>query len=204
MGWLAPTIMNVSTVLRPVGPREARVYWFRRAVVIGLIVAVIIVLVVVLSGGSSKPTAKKPAPTPTQTTTSPPASAITACDPSTLKLVLSTDKDIYTLGETPTLVGEFSNPSATPCLLASSPSTQTWTVKSGTALVWTTKGCTTTGPTKQLRIKAGGRRQVSIVWDGDRNDSNCAVGAAAQAGTYTLHATLDGVSAPEAVFHITS
>jgi hypothetical protein len=196
--------MNVSTVLRPVGPREARVYWFRRVVVVGVIVAVIIVVVVALSGGSSKPSAKKPPPNPTQTTSTPPATAIAACNPSTLKLVLSTDKDVYTVGETPTLVGEFSNPSATACLLASSPSTEIWTVKSGPALVWTNKGCTNADSTKQLRIEAGGRRQVSIVWDGDRNDSSCTVGAAAQAGTYTLHATLDGVSGPEAVFHFTS
>jgi hypothetical protein len=205
MRWLALTIMNVSTVLRPVGPRDARVYWFRRAVVIAVIVAVIVVLVAVLSGGSSKPNAGQPPPNPTQSTSTPPSTQVLACNLTTLKLVLSTDKDVYTVGETPTLIGEFSNPSATACLLTTSAATESWTIKSGTALVWSTKGCTKAGPRKQLRIEAGGRRQVSIVWNGDRNGPNCAIAAVAQPGTYTLHASLDGVTAPaQAVFHITS
>jgi len=204
MASLALTIKNVSTVLRPVGPHEARVYWFRRAVLVAVIVAIVVVLVLVFSGGSGKPAAKKPLPTPTQTTSTPPATQVAACHPSTLKLVLSTDKDIYTTGESPTLIGEFSNPAATACVLTANPSNETWTVKSGPDLVWSTSGCTKAGPSKALRIKAGGRTSVSIVWDGDRIGPNCAVGAVAQPGEYTLHATLDGVAAPEAVFHFTS
>src|SRR5580704_16135261 len=55
IGRLALTITNVSTVLRPVGPHDARVYWLRRAVVVVVIAVVVVLLVTTLSGGSGKP-----------------------------------------------------------------------------------------------------------------------------------------------------
>jgi hypothetical protein len=200
---LTPTITNVSTVLRPVGPHQPGVYWVRRLAVLGVIAVIIAVLVIVFSGGSSGSGHAKPPPTsPSPTTT--PTTQVTACDPSVVTLVMSTDSDTYTSGQTPKLIGEFSNPGTTACTLEEDPANQVWTVKSGPDLVWTTKGCTQSGTAKQVTIKAGGTKMVSTFWNGHRLAPNCAIGAVATAGEYTLHGTLDGVKGKIAVFHITS
>jgi hypothetical protein len=208
MGWLALTITNVSTVLRPVGPHEPWVYWVRRAVVVGAIIVIVVVVILVLAGGSSsKPRAKSPGPTPsvsTSTSTTPTTQQVSACDPSALKLVLSTNSDTYTAGQSPTLVGEFTNSSTTACTLTTGPANQVWRITSGTDKIWSTKGCTTSGASKQLKIKAGGTKMVSITWDGRRLGTGCDAGTLALPGEYVLRATLSGVKGQPAVFHITS
>jgi hypothetical protein len=207
IGRLALTITIMSTVLHPVGPLGARVYWLRRAVLIGVVVVLVVVVIVVFSGGSGKPKAKSPPPThPTTTTSSspPPTKQTSACDPSSLKLVLSTDSDTYTAGQTPTLIGEFTNSSSTACTLTTSPSQQIWRITSGTDKIWTNKGCTTAGASKQLKLKAGGTKMVSISWDGRRIESGCTPGSVVLPGEYVLHATLNGVKGQPAVFHVTS
>ena len=192
-------------MLRPVGPHRSRVYWLRRAWVLGLIVVVIVLLVELLSGGSSKPDAKTPpTPTTTPTPTTSSSAQVAACDPSTLTLVLSTDSDTYTSGQTPKLIGELSNPTTTTCTLSRSPANEIWTVKSGTDTVWSTKGCASTTPVKTTTLKAGATKTLSIFWDGHRINSDCSEGDVALAGEYTLHATLDGVKGKVAVFQITS
>jgi hypothetical protein len=144
---------------------------------------------------------------PATTLSSAPVTAeVTACDPSALKLTLSTDSDTYKSGDSAILTGVFSNPATTACTLSIAPSQEIWTIKSGTPTVWTTHGCTSSKAPKQVTIKAGGVKHVSITWDGFRSAiSGCGNGPVATAGEYTLHATLDGVTAPKAaIFHITS
>jgi hypothetical protein len=203
-GRAALTIKIVSTVWRPVGPREPRVYWVRRAIVLAVLVLVVVVLVLALSGGSgNSPSAHGGSPPPT----SPPATTTettSACDPSLLTLVFSTDSDTYTSGETPKLVGVFSNPTTTACTLTSDPKTEIWTVKSGQDKIWTTKGCAKDTPVSQFTLKAGGTKTLSIFWNGHRLDPDCAVGDVALPGTYVLSGKLDGVKGQPAAFHITS
>jgi hypothetical protein len=208
LGGLALTITNVSTVLRPVGPHDARVYWLRRAVVIVVIAVVVVLLVTTLSGGSGKPAAAGPKPNPSKTSSSsPPATppAVLACNLTTLKLVLSTSSDTYTSGQAPTLTGVFTNPGTAPCTLDITPAHETWRVTSGADQIWTTKGCSrSTNKGTAVKIKAGGTKTVSTVWDGRRLDPGCTAGTVALPGTYHLHATLDGVKGQPATFHITS
>jgi hypothetical protein len=199
---LALTIKIVSSVLRPVGPLEPRVYWIRRAVLFGAVLVVILVIAVSCSGGSSKkPPAAGPGATPTS---SPPATQLSACDPTALTLTLSTDSETYTSGQAPKLIGVFANNSSTSCKLSVSPSQEIWTVKSGSAKVWTTQGCTSSAVAKQLTIRAGATKMVSVFWNGHLLDSGCASGEVASPGTYTLNATLAGLHGATAVFHITS
>jgi hypothetical protein len=203
-GSAALTIRIVSTVWRPVGPHEPRVYWVRRTVVLVVLVVVVVVLALVLSGGSGKAPAAHGGTSPP---TSPPATTTattSACDPSLLTLVLSTDSETYTSGQTAKLVGVFSNPGTTACTLASDPATEIWTVKSGSDKIWTTKGCAKNTPVQQLTIKAGGTKTLSVFWNGRRQDPDCAVGDVALPGTYVLSGKLDGVKGQPAAFHITS
>jgi hypothetical protein len=187
-------------------------------VVIAIVIVLIIAATEVFSGGSSKPSGKKDHPvthpsnsnsasSPASTTASSPAATqVSACDPTALKLVLSTDSTSYVSGHSATLIGKFSNPGTSPCTFSVDPSKEIWTIKSGSALVWSNANCTTSSTAKQVTIKAGGTKKVSTVWDGFRlAASGCDKGSVATNGEYTLHATLDGVTPPTfAVFHITS
>jgi hypothetical protein len=129
---------------------------------------------------------------------------VAACDPASLKLSLSTDTTTYTSGQAPKLIGVFSNPTSTACKLARSAANEIWTIRSGKPTVWSTKGCPATSSVpKHMKITAGATKTVSIFWNGHVRTSSCQEGGVASAGTYTLHATLDGVVGKPAVFHIT-
>jgi len=98
----------------------------------------------------------------------------------------------------------FTNPTATTCKLARAASDEIWTIKSGTPTVWTTQGCTTTATVpKQMKIAAGATKIVSMFWNGKLRTSACTETTYAQAGTYRLYGTLDGVKGKVSVFHIT-
>lgn len=201
---LAPTIKIVSTVLRPVGPLPPRIYWIRRAILVIALLVLVIVIAVSCSGGSSKPPAAGGRPGPQQTHT-PQPSQIAACDPTALTLTVSTDTVTYTTGQAPKLTGVFTNPTSTTCRLARLASDEIWTIKSGTPTVWTTQGCPGPAVPAHMKIAAGATKIVSMFWNGKVQNAACKEGATAQAGTYTLHATLDGVTAAKAaVFHITN
>jgi hypothetical protein len=187
-----------------VGPLEPRVYWIRRAVLSGAVLVVIIVIAVSCTGGggsTKKPPAHKTTPRPTNSS---PAAQVAACGPTALTLTLSTDSQTYTSGQAAKLMGVFANTSSTACTLAVAPATEIWTVKSGSATVWTTQGCTSSKPGKTITIEPGATKTRSIFWPGHLLASGCGSGAVAAAGTYTVSATLDGVKAKKAaVFHIT-
>jgi len=186
-----------------VGPLGPRVYWIRRAVLSGAVLVVIIVIAVSCSGGGSTKTPPAHKTTPKAKNSSP-AAQVSACGPTALTLTLSTDSETYTSGQAPKLMGVFANTSSTACTLAVAAATEIWTVKSGSATVWTTQGCTSSKPGKTITIQPGATKTRSIFWPGHLLASGCGSGAVATAGTYTLSATLDGVKAKKAaVFHIT-
>lgn len=197
----------MSTILRPTGPRGPVVYWVRRGVLIAIVLVLIILLAKACSGGSSTtpPPKADPSPNNTASTTASSAPAVTACDPAALTLTVDTDSSTYTAGQAPKLIGVFANNTSTACKLTQSPSEEIWTVKSGTALIWTTQGCAPSTPAETVKIRAGATKMVSIFWPGYVQTADCGKGAVASPGEYTLDATLDGVKAERrAVFQITS
>jgi hypothetical protein len=190
--------------LRPVGPRPSRVYWVRRAVLLAIVLILIVVVAEACSGGGAGGKGGNAGGSPTVRHTSKPPLA--ACTPSALTLTMSTDTKTYTSGQAPKLIGTFTNPSSTACKLARSASEETWTIKSGTPTVWTSKGCdsSTSNVAKQLKVGAGATKVVSIFWNGHLRASDCKDSGVAKAGTYRLYATLDGVTGKPAIFHITT
>jgi hypothetical protein len=208
--WPAPSnISHMSTVLRPVGPLEPRVYWLRRATLITIVLVLIIVLAESCGGGGGKKNGGKKNGAVVHTTTSPkptPSSTqLAACDPTALTLTLSTDATSYSMGQEPKLIGTFHNPGTSACTFSLAPSHEDWTIKSGSDDIWSTTGCASSQLVKGVTIKADGKKKVSITWDGRRLADKCAAGDPAQPGEYTLSATLDGVTAATAaIFHITA
>jgi cytoskeletal protein RodZ len=194
--------MQMSTVLRPVGPLPPRIYWIRRGVM--LLVIFIVILVVALScsggGGGATPSAG-PTTTPKTTASSQP----TQCTAASLKLTLSTDQTTYSIGSPATFTGTFTNTSTTPCTMTLSPANETWTVTSGTPTIWTNAHCQSSQTARVTTIRPNGTRHVSIQWDGKvQAAGTCTPASEAQSGVYVVRASLDGVTAPTgAVFHIT-
>jgi hypothetical protein len=168
-----------------------------------VLLVVIIVIAVSCSGGSGKsPPAAGGNPGPQPTVTQSPQ--VTTCLPTALTLAVSTDTVAYTTGQAPKLIGVFTNPTSTTCKLSRTASGEIWTIKSGAPTVWTTQGCPRTAVPAHMKIAAGGTKQLSLFWDGHVRGADCKDGAVAQAGTYRLYATLDGVTAANpAIFHIT-
>lgn len=204
---LTPTIGVVSTLLRPVGPLEPRIYWIRRAVLLTAILVVVLLLATQCGGGgggSHPPSTGATTPSPHNTPTTTASATVVACDPSVLTLTLSTDLAQYTIGQSPQLIGVVRNSGTTTCTFATSPKTEIWTITSGSDKIWTTKGCATSTTTKTLHIKPAATKKLTTVWNGHRLDPGCAEGAVAQPGEYVLKAKLDGIKGAPAVFHIAS
>jgi hypothetical protein len=170
-----------------------------------ILLVVIIAIAVSCSGGSThKPPSAGGEPDPHQSSSTQPTQ-IAACNASSLTLSVSTDTVTYTSGQAPKLIGEFTNPTSATCRLPRAVSAEIWTIKSGTPTIWTTQGCPGSAVPAHAKIPAGGTKLVSIFWDGHVRGSDCKDGAVAQAGTYRLYATLDGVQQTKpAIFHITS
>jgi hypothetical protein len=191
----------MSSVLSPIGPQPPRVYWIRRALVLGLPLVLIIVIAVSCSGGGSKSPSASSGGSPSSSGGS--QSAGGPCTPSDLTAALTTSATTYDAGQQPIFTGLITNTSAGACKLTVSPSDETWTVTSGADEFWTTGGCPRSKVATTKTLKAGASRQVSITWDGHRLLPGCTRGDAAEPGTYHLRAKLDGVSAQQVIFHFT-
>jgi hypothetical protein len=201
----------MSSVLYPVGPLPPKVYWVRRAVVLGLPLILILVIAVSCSGGGGKPSAggtgggSGPTTTPTNSASSNPNTACAAGQLSAT-LAVSAPNATYQVGQSPTFTATITNVSAATCQLTTNPATELWRVFSGAAQWFTTgpkSGCTVTNTPVTTALAAGGTHKVSMQWDGRRLGPGCTHGEQALPGTYVLHATLDGVKAQKAVFHFT-
>lgn len=195
----------MSSLLYPVGPLPPRVYWIRRAIVLGLPLVLIIVIAVSCSGGGSKSPGTGAGPNTTPTTTSTATSTSgTACVPGDLsaQLAVSADNGIYPVGAQPVFTATITNVSANTCEFTSAAANETWTVLTGADKFWTTAGCPTADTSSTKSLAPGASHRLSITWNGKRLDPGCKAGAPAQPGTYRVRATLDGVKAQQVIFYI--
>jgi hypothetical protein len=197
----------MSSVLYPVGPQPPRVYWVRRLVVLGVPLILILIIAISCSGGGGKPTQDagvgtgvNPTTTPTDTASSDPNAP---CSPTELSAVLDTNAEgsIYPIGATPVFTATVTNVSLRTCKFTSTAANEKWTVWTGPTKFWTTAGCPQADTSSTKKLAPQTSTQLSITWDGRRLDPNCKSGDTAEAGTYVLHARLDGVKAQQVVFH---
>jgi hypothetical protein len=190
----------MSSLLTPVGPQPARVYWLRRLLVLAIPVVLIAVGAKACSGSGSpsSPTAGRGSTPPSSSSSS------SACAPGELSATLATSQTVYQLGQTPVFTATLTNISSTTCILATSTANENWTVTSGAAMYWTTQGCPRPTATATKSLAPSASRQLSITWNGYRLYPGCTRGPAATPGTFHLHATLDGVRAQPVTFHFTN
>ena len=202
----APRAESGSALLRPVGPRPARVYWVRRLVLlVAITVAVVLVAHACTGGGTPSDNRSTPQPGATATTSaSSSPGPVTDCGKQDLRVTASTDESTYPAGALPHLSAVVRNVSDQPCRFVTSPDSRVWTVVSGADRVWTSAHCTVSSARDTKRLRPGRTIAYGLVWNRHRSAKGCPTDTPElDPGTYVLEVSFSGVSAARVVFHLT-
>lgn len=215
----------MRTVLRPVGPQPARVYWVRRMVVLAVLVAAVLLVWSFVSRGAAADAdgsgtgadagatgaehgtdaegadAADAADTGTDGAAADGAPA--ACAPEALTVTLTTDATSYTGDAAPTFTMTFTNTGDTTCVVDAGGSNRSVLVTSGSDRIWSSADCAAEGGTRTLLLAPGAQEQDTVVWPRERSDETCSEGLPApRPGTYTAVAVLGGAQSGSAVFQL--
>lgn len=191
----------MSSLLNPVGPEPASVYWRRRIIVIlGVLVVLGLLWWLISPGGSSAPASSSATPSalPTLVTMTPSASSSASpsasvsgapCLDSDIAVTVTTEQQAYTIGNPVAFVMKISNTGTAPCTRDVGPAANTFSVTSGGFDVWSSDACTGTGESQEEEIPAGEAFAVKGTWDGTVTSNGCGASATpAQAGAYQVEA----------------
>ncbi|MGW6130271.1 hypothetical protein ACWFNE_09620 [Cellulomonas sp. NPDC055163] len=198
-------------VLRPAGPLPARVYWFRRIVVVGipLVLVAVVVWAFAARGGSSTDDGAGADPAqdaaPATSTTEPPEdddATPTACDPQTLGLTLTTDGTSYAAGAIPTLTVTLTNDGTAACLIDVGEAQREIVITSGTDRIWSSRDCAAAeSQGREILLPPGTADATQLQWQRVRSAEGCpADQPVAQPGTYSAALTLGPIAPAPVVF----
>ena len=208
----------MSALLNPVGPKSARVYWVRRALVAAVLVAVVAVLLVVANSLLGRSTADGSTPAPSGdaaaatdggTEEAPDgedaagADGPVACGEQQLAVALTADARSYAAGSDPVFTVTLTNTSDASCTIEAGEAAREILISSGSDRIWSSTDCLAEPEPRQLLLAADARDEVALTWKRERSDKACSDDLPApRAGTYTATATLAGVSSTEVVFEL--
>lgn len=203
----------MSTVLHPVGPNPARVYWVRR-------IAVLLAIALVVAGiglgawaagliGGDSADAVSPGddaaavvdPSGDEADAGAPAAPVD-CTPADLQLAVATDAVQYPAGVNPVLQVTVTNAGSTACTVDAGDVAREVIISSGSDRIWSTKDCAgAETASRQLLLDAGAKDPVEISWTRVRSAEACPADLPApKEGTYQVVASLLGASSAPAVF----
>ncbi|MGB7964505.1 MAG: hypothetical protein WCF12_16300 [Propionicimonas sp.] len=209
----------MGSVLHPVGPEEPRVYWIRRAAVVGVAVLLIVALwwiwpkpQTVSAVPEISPLASAGTPsalaTPSMTAAGSPSASPTPtgpqpCQAASVRLsivgfqkVKVSAKQVFTLTAT--------NTGTDPCVLTISPDTSSVTVSSGNDRIWSTADCDKWLPAKKMTLKSQATHEFSVTWPLRRSSSVCKLSRPKLApGTYVAKAVFAEVSTAQQAMVLT-
>lgn len=208
----------MSTVLHPVGPQRARVYWVRRLVVLvllGALVALAATAVTWVRGRADAPTAAaaqeqgaeadaaSAADDGGEAETDEPATATPVdCGPEVLQVTLTTSAVELAPTTNPVLTATVTNVGDEPCTVDAGDATREVLITSGEDRIWSTKDCATPETaSRQLLLAAGAADAVPIEWPRVRSAEGCPADLPApRAGTYQAVASLGATGSQTVVF----
>jgi hypothetical protein len=218
----------MSTVLHPVGPQRARVYWVRRLVVVLLLVALATAAWAAASrllGAGGEASAASAAEQPAQDPADGEAASATGkndsdeadeaddeaddapstpvdCVPDALQVTLTASGQIYDAATNPVLTATITNVGDVPCTVDAGDANREVLITSGPDRIWSSKDCATPETaSRQLLLAAGAADAVEIAWDRTRTAVDCPPDLPApRAGTYQAVSTLGTVSSVPVVF----
>ena len=199
---------------RPPPALPARVYWVRRAVVLGIPLVIIVVVVALLASRGGDDPAPDAQDTPSTSPAVDPAAVAPAVTPSLepggvadcvaagLALAVTPTAVTFGAGVSPSFDVAITNTGTTPCLVDAGEASREIVITSGDDRVWSNRDCPVAGTeTRDLLLPAGGNDTTQLAWNRVRSAAGCPADLPAPgAGTYSVQLTLAGASAPPAVF----
>lgn len=195
----------MSTVLRPVGPEPAGVYWKRRLVVTAVVAVVLLVAWLVVSGavGQQKKTGGAPKPpAPSTSTSAKPPSASAPCTKDALLLTVTPSKTTYAKGEKPAFSVAVTNSGDHGCSVDAGDKSREVRVVSGSDRIWSSKDCAKgEDASRTLLLSAGKRDTADVTWDRSRSNATCATDLPTpRPGTYKVQVFLLGAESDAVPF----
>lgn len=194
----------MSSLLNPVGPEPASVYWRRRIVVIvGALVVLLLLWWLISPGGSGAPTAASASPTtlPTVATMSPSASPSVSvsgspsasttsgapCQDTDITVSVSSQQTVFPLGSPVSFIMKITNNGVVACSRDVGAAANTFVITSGGFDVWSSDACSPSSETQVEEIPPGEAYAVKGTWDGSVTANGCGASAtAAEAGAYQV------------------
>lgn len=200
----------MSSLMNPVGPEPASVYWRRRIVVIlGVLVVLFLVWTLIKPDGAPTSAAADASPSalPTLATTSPSPSVSAAsaapCEDTNISVTVTSEQSAFPIGTPASFVMKISNTGTVACTRDVGPAANTFTVTSGGFDVWSSDACAPSSENQVEEIPAGEAFAVKGTWDGSVSSNGCGPSAApAEAGAYQVVATNGQVSSEPLSFTI--
>jgi hypothetical protein len=216
----------MSTVLHPVGPQRARVYWVRRLLVVVLLLVLATVGWAVTSrvlGDGGDPSAASAAERPEGSTD---AEAVSSdedqgedepadgdeaadapatpvdCTPDALQVTLTASGQIFDAATRPVLTATITNVGDLACTVDAGDANREVLITSGADRIWSSKDCATAETaSRQLLLGSGAADSVELTWDRTRTAAGCPAGLPEpRSGTYQAVTTLGTVSSVPVVF----
>lgn len=208
-------------VVRPAGPLPARVYWFRRAIVLGLPLVVVAVVVWIVAGRGSAATpdpgaapqestaaeqqtpAQTPAEQPDESEEEPEDNGgVPTCGPESLALSITATAESFPAGSSPTFLVTITNTGSVPCVVDAGDAEREIVITSGVDRVWSSKDCPDEATqTRRLLLADGAADESTLAWNRVRSAQGCPADQPSPgAGTYSAAFTLAGATATPVVF----
>ena len=210
----------MSTVLHPVGPSPARVYWRRRLVLLAAVVLAVVLLAAAVGalrggGGQAQDLAggTEPAVVATgddaegaegadEAPDEEPAGPV-ACAPADLTVTVASDARAYPAGSVPTLTVAVTNSGTVGCTADVGAAEREVVVMSGEDRIWSSRDCAAGDEERLVLLEPGARDEVPLTWDRTRSAEGCPAGLPAPLpGTYTATASVLGATSAAAVFDL--
>ena len=192
--------------MHPVGPKNPRVYWFRRALLIGAIFSTLVLLFSFFNSPDEHPVASTSAlPAPSQSvmpTVIPSASQDVLASPTaTVAPVTATDctdeqiSVVVAISPTDPKANEdirismtITNVGTVDCLRDVGSGANEITIISGPALIWSTDHCNPSTASDVRTLTPNQKLTISATFNGTQTSKGCVKHNKATAGTYWAHA----------------
>lgn len=196
----------MSGVIHPVGPKNPRVYWFRRALLIGAISTTLVLIFSVLKGNDEQPVASSsalPAPSqsvmptviPTQSqsalvtpSATPVGASATDCTDEQISVIVAINPENPRVGQDIKISMSITNTGTVDCLRDVGSGANEITIISGPALIWSTDHCNPSTASDVRTLSPNQKLTISATFNGTQTSKGCVKHNKATAGTYWAHA----------------
>lgn len=196
----------MSGVIHPVGPKNPRVYWFRRALLVGAIFTTLLLIFSLLNGNDEQPVASSsalPAPsqsvmptviptesqsalaTPSATTS---GATATDCTDEQISVVVAINPTDPKVNQDIKISMTITNVGTTDCLRDVGSGANEITIISGPTLIWSTDHCNPSTASDVRTLSPNQKLTISATFNGTQTSKGCVKHNKATAGTYWAHA----------------